>query len=503
MSLRSKRYLRKISLFLLLFFSIFLTLTPKQADAAVKNGWVKRKAGWYYYLNNRKVKDFWHLDHAKNKWYYMKPKTGLMAQNEFLYYPQDGQTYYFDNDGVMAIGSKKIDDDYYYFKKNQPLGAVHKGWLKIKNKWYYYNKKTGIRYNNKLFKVKNTYYYTDKKGVLFTSWKTIKNNKYYFTENGTYTGWKKINKKWYYFDTKGYVKTGWLSYNNNKYYLSKSTKTKGQRLTGYQTINKVKYYFDNNGILQYQVTDNGSINKPGNTKTIKNFLLNALQPVGNTLYVWGGGWMAPTNTYKGIYPEWKTWFDSKNKNYDFSKYQDLSQKTRAKGLDCAGFVGWSTYQVMHQTSGVNYGYVVEASTVASTYNRWGWGQLRNQNALSKNNYKSAFKAGDIASMSGHTFIILGQCADNSLVIIHATPPCVQINGTTTPNGDWNSQAIILARQYMNKYYPKLMQKFDLSCGVGMSYIKAINTTRWHDYILADPDNYKNKTADAVLNDLFK
>lgn len=105
-------------------------------------------------------------------------------------------------------------------------------------------------------------------------------------------------------------------------------------------------------------------------------------------------------------------------------------------------------------------------------------------------------------MSGHTFIVLGQCSDGSLVIVHSTPPCVQINGTPTPDGGWDSEAITLAQRYMNQYYPSLMKKFNSSCSVGTSYIRASNMMRWKANTLADPDGYKSKTAGQVLEDLF-
>lgn len=497
-----------------MFMAVFLLsgcaslhMTTVETQAAVKDGWVKKDEIWYYYQDGKKVKDDW--IRYNRKYYYLKPGNGMMAENEFILSEEDGQRYYVDRDGVMATGWKKIKKKWYFFRKKSPRGAMRYGWFSEKNASggkdkYYLNKSSGAMYTDKLFKVNKKYYYATESGKIFNGWKTIDGKKYHFTLTGTYKGWKEIGGKWYYFEDGGYVKTGWLSYNGNKYYLSKKKADKGVRLTGIQTISNKTYLFDALGVLEHEVDESdASVDQPGEAHTIKNFLLGALQPVGNTLYVWGGGWAQPTATYIGVYPKWKTWFEANGSSYNFADYQDLSVATRAKGLDCSGFVGWSTYQVMETQSGVGSGYVAEASTIASVYAGRGYGTLRSQAKLSKKDYIGQFKAGDVGSMSGHTFIVMGQCADGSLVIVHSTPPCVQINGTTTPSGAWDSEAITLAKQYMGSYYPSLMKKFNLSCGVGSSYIRASNTLRWNTKTLSDPDKYSDMGADQILADIFK
>lgn len=496
-----------LALVLLMGTGVAMQATAVEAHAAVKNGWVKKNDKWYYYKNGKKLKSAW--VYYKDKYYYLKPGDGVMAEKEFITSETDNQTYYLAKDGVMVTGWQKIKKKWYYFKKKNPSGAMRYGWFSQKNSSggknkYYLNKKTGVMYENKLFKVGKKYYYATASGNLHVGWKTIDGKKYYFTQTGTYTGWQKISGKWYYFKDEGYVKAGWLSCNGKKYYLSKTKATKGAMLTGTQTISGKTYYFNANGEMEYEIKDSdASIGRPGESHTIKNYLLGALQPVGSALYVWGGGWAQPTATYIGVYPKWKTWFNSQGSYYNYANYMDLSVGTRSKGLDCSGFVGWSTYQIMQSKSGVGMGYAVEASTVAGVYAAKGYGTLKSQAQLSKNNYKGQFMPGDVGSMSGHTFIVLGQCSDGSLVIVHSTPPCVQINGTTTPTGAWDSEAAALAKRYMNQYYPQLSKKFNLSCGVGSSYIRASNMLRWNTKTLADPDGYKKKSAGQVLEDLFK
>lgn len=490
---------------LLMAGGITLQAASVDVQAAVKNGWVTKKGIRYYYRDGVKVKGEW-IQEGK-KWYYLKPETGELAVKEFVESEEDGNIYRVNKKGVRVTGWKTIKKKKYYFKTKGVIGAMHHGWRTEKKggvkKKYYLNKTTGVMNVNTLFKVGKKTYYATEDGSIKTGWQDLDGKRYYFTLTGTYTGWQEIGNKWYYFLDGGYIKTGWLTYNGDKYYLSKAKKAKGVMLTGMQTLSGKMYYFNTKGVLEYEVDEsNASISAPGEAHTIKNYLLGALQPVGSALYVWGGGWAQPTATHIGVYPGWVTWFNSQGSYYNYQNYMDLSAATRAKGLDCSGFVGWSTYQIMQSKSGVGNGYAVEASTVASVYAGRGYGTLRSQSALSKNKYLGQFHAGDVGSMSGHTFIVLGQCSDGSLVIVHSTPPCVQINGTTTPDGAYNSEAITLAKQFMERYYPSLVKKFGLSCSVGTSYIRASNMLRWNEKTLSDPEGYGNKTAGQILADLF-
>ena len=236
--------------------------------------------------------------------------------------------------------------------------------------------------------------------------------------------------------------------------------------------------------------------KPTGTRTIKNYLAGALQPVGQALYVWGGGWTDATR--KGVSPLWKQWYDSQDSDYDYHNWNDLSAANRAKGLDCSGFVGWAAYQAMHSTSGEGYGYTVVSGDVGPSYRSRGWGSILTQASLASSNYK--FQPGDIGYNSGHTWIVLGQCSDKSLVIVHSTPNAgCQISGTPTPDGTYNSQAIALAEQYMARYPG--VSKYDYHESSG-NYIRNGNYFRWNTNTLSDPEGYKNMTADQILADLF-
>lgn len=75
-------------------------------------------------------------------------------------------------------------------------------------------------------------------------------------------------------------------------------------------------------------------------RTIENLLNTALEPVGKTLYVVGGGWFKNKDesgniktcgsTKIGLHPAWEEFYNSQDENY---KWDDWNFQTQ-KGLDC-------------------------------------------------------------------------------------------------------------------------------------------------------------------------
>ena len=237
---------------------------------------------------------------------------------------------------------------------------------------------------------------------------------------------------------------------------------------------------------------------PVGTKTIKCFLSNALVPVGTVLYVWGGGWYNATTI--GVPSVMRIWYNSQPKSYDYHKYYDLTAANREKGFDCSGFVGWCTYQAMHRTSGEGYGYTVVSGQVGAKYKALGWGSTISRKKMKKNEY--TLMSGDIGYNEGHVWIVIGQCEDKSAVIVHSTPQAgVQIAGTATPEGNYNSQAYAIAQKCMAKYYPASMKRYEYKNSAG-NMIPQYSFFRWNRSALADPDGYMNKNAEQIIADLF-
>lgn len=105
---------------------------------------------------------------------------GTYAANDFITYY--GKTYYFDVDGKMVTGWKKIDGNKYYFNK---------------------------------------------KGVMQTGWMEKDGAKYCFAENGImHVGWQTIDDAKYYFDKKGKMLTGKQKIGSRKCVFAKDGKLK-------------------------------------------------------------------------------------------------------------------------------------------------------------------------------------------------------------------------------------------------------------------------------------
>ena len=58
-------------------------------------------------------------------------------------------------------------------------------------------------------------------------------------------------------------------------------------------------------------------------KTLQEFLKIAMEPVGQTMYVWGGGWNEEDTgagieaTTLGLSSQWKIFFEQQSSNYDY------------------------------------------------------------------------------------------------------------------------------------------------------------------------------------------
>ena len=529
-----------ILLGLMLFAAGFAVhTTTVDVQAATTTGFRTVNGKTYYYKSGKKVKGW--LTLGSNK-YFLNTKTGVLLKG--WQRSSKGSMRYFDSrTGAMYKGFKKIGGNYYYFKPSTGYTVsgfvktsstvvryfssgsytMATGWMKnSKGEKWYFTPSTGIMYRG-LKKIGAYYYYFDgttgaaksgfltaangnvryfrgKTYVMATGWLGSSSGKrYYFAKNTgvMYKGFKTVDGKTYYFNPKtGVVTTGWVKENGKTYYINPSTTT---ITTGTKLIDGKYYVFDSNGVMTGSYTDssNSGPTAPTSARTLKNYLAGALQPVGRALYVWGGGWT--DSTRKGVSPTWVSWYNSQTSSYNYNNDRDLTTANRIKGLDCSGFVGWASYQVMHTKSGEGGGYTVVSGDIGSYYqNTLKWGRIVNQNYLSQTKWK--MQPGDIGYDSGHTWIVLGQCSDKSAVIVHSTPQAgCQIAGTCTPDGDYDSQAVALAKTYMSRYKGYTKYEYHPSCG---NYIRRGNYLRWYSSTLSDPDGYKNKTAAQILADLY-
>lgn len=274
----------------------------------------------------------------------------------------------------------------------------------------------------------------------------------------------------------------------------KRGKTYYYRVRGYQKKSGRIKYTSFSKVIKVRVL------KETRTSTLKKFLQTALQPAGSTMYVWGGGWnKADTGAGReartiGVSPAWKKFFNRQTKNYNYqtTRYQI------SNGLDCSGYVGWCIYNILNTKNGKT-GYVMKADKMAKNFASRGWGSYTPASRVRN------YRAGDIMSSSGHVWIAVGQCSDGSVVLLHSSPPGVQLSGTPSKSGKKNSKAVKLASSYMKKYYPKWYQKYP-DCSRGASYLHDYGQMRWDisgNAIMTDPDRYRNMSAEQILKDLFQ
>lgn len=228
------------------------------------------------------------------------------------------------------------------------------------------------------------------------------------------------------------------------------------------------------------------------TKTVKQLLAIAMEPVGQTMYVWGGGWNEEDTgagieaVTLGISPRWKDFFEQQDVNYDIknSWYQIHD------GLDCSGYIGWVVYNVLENESGKE-GYVDSSTKMADLFAQKGLGNVEEINA------ETIFYPGDIVSMDGHVWMVLGMCEDGSVLLSHSSPPGVRISGTEKDGG--SSQAVLLANEVMSTYYPKWYEKYP-ECAVKENYLSG-KVFRWNE-TLRDDESVRDMTAEEVVGMLF-
>lgn len=247
-------------------------------------------------------------------------------------------------------------------------------------------------------------------------------------------------------------------------------------------------------VMEAEVLAGRDAAQPGK-RTLYNLLLTAIEPLGHTMYVWGGGWNEEDTAAGeearsiGESPRWKEFFELQDSsyNYETTRYQIHD------GLDCSGYVGWMIYNVFETADG-EPGYVEKATGMAEAFAAKGWGSYTPAGKVTD------WKPGDIMSMKGHVWISLGMCEDQSVVLLHASPPGVILSGTSLSEGQ-KSQAAELAETYMRKCYPDWYEKYP-ECARGYHYLTDSGQLRWNKETLADEERIQEMTAEEVLQKLF-
>lgn len=230
--------------------------------------------------------------------------------------------------------------------------------------------------------------------------------------------------------------------------------------------------------------------------SILSLLKNAVLPVGNTMYVWGGGWNEADNgagedaVTIGVSERWAEFAALQSADYDYktTKYQIRD------GLDCSGYIGWVVYNTLETENGKE-GYVTSSTAMAKEYADRGFGTFTAAEEVTE------WRAGDIMSRSGHAWIVVGACEDGSVLMLHSSPPGVIFCGTSLPGGG-DSEAVLLAERIMSERYPEWYSRFP-DCSRSNKYLTDSSSMRWHRTVLADDEGLTEMTAEEIVELIFE
>ena len=259
-------------------------------------------------------------------------------------------------------------------------------------------------------------------------------------------------------------------------------------------------------------------------KTLFNFLKTAMEPVGTTLYIYGGGWnwqddgSAVQARTIGVSPDWVRFFNEHDENFTYKERSGSEEKNPSvsyypyggyneyyyAGLDCSGYVGWVLYNTF-ETENMHNGYVGSSTGISKRLAEKGFGYWTQD--------ITAMKPGDIMSINGHVWISLGTCNDGSTVIVHSSPSLSRANqpgGGVQISAIGNSkdcEAYKLADYYMAEYYPEWYRRYPVYLCDPDVYFTFTGETAgkftWSDDIIKDSENVKNMNPEEVLKLLFE
>lgn len=179
--------------------------------------------------------------------HYYDRDSGALVTNKFV--ENYGRTYYLDENGNKAIGSKEINGAWHYFNQ---YGEQVKDRFAPNGRYYdKYGKQVDFG-TNRYFELNGEWYYAGNDGAILKGPQTIDGVKVYFNQGGVQVKGYFVrdegdNKSRYYDKDSGALATNQyvIAYNpykhqNERYYVN----DQGIRLTGPQTIDGKQVYFD-------------------------------------------------------------------------------------------------------------------------------------------------------------------------------------------------------------------------------------------------------------------
>lgn len=168
-------------------------------------------------------KNGWEYDAASNQWFYYQnsaPAKGWLYAGGFWYW--------FDNEGVMAVGLTECAGGRYLLNDGDdasiPYGAMRLGWVACDDGWRFFSA-SGAMERCWLLDGSNWYWLDPETGIMATGATQCGSSSYCFGASGAMAfGWAYDRGTWYYADSSGELQSGWLHKWGVWYWLDPSTK---------------------------------------------------------------------------------------------------------------------------------------------------------------------------------------------------------------------------------------------------------------------------------------
>lgn len=260
-----------------------------------------------------------------------------------------------------------------------------------------------------------------------------------------------------------------------------------------------------------ETADAPPVSGEAGVRTLTNLIKTALSPVGRTLYVYGGGWnwqddgSSREACTPGLCPLWTEYFDRADAGYDYEGWTYPSRgynEYHYAGLDCSGYIGWCVYSTLNAIGG-GEGFVAPSTGFAKNLEDKGLGTCAAGAPLPA---AGDYGPGDIVSIRGHVFMILGVCSDGSAVIVHSTVTTsrtgykgggVQISAVGYSK---DCEAYAIADRFMAENYPGWNERYETDLKDPSVYFPGEEGSRftWSEDVLSDPDGIRPMSPDRVL-----
>ena len=247
------------------------------ADASghlLDSGWYQHTDGNWYYFNNAhavsgivEINDVYNLfkrdgtwvralgsdengwlSDADGNWYYLEKGVPVMNDTREI----DGNTYSFDNDGIMEKNTYGWNEGNYNIYYTSSGAMLKNGWVEKEPGIFSYYDEEGLRVRDGWKKINGQWYYFDNE-IMNNQDKIIDGKLYHFASSGVSDyigidmadGWNLVAGRWYYVQNQTLVTNKIVTINGQSYYFDGSGKMLYNQI---MMLQGVLYYFDQNGV---------------------------------------------------------------------------------------------------------------------------------------------------------------------------------------------------------------------------------------------------------------